>query len=216
MKPWYLLFVFLTACNFSTGPGPEEPPTPVECGAHAWGDDDRDGVGYRLPTTDVFVNNTSGYALDLKTLGMGILNFIKSGFEIPMVRVNLPGIGWLGLAQVWIRNSTGEVDRAKVQMNEAYSVMADPNVYTHVGCMEVLHCAGLSHQEAEDSCMSDCSEARDWSACMRDPNKQTPGVHDQEQLAKIYGADHPPPTVCVQGEFTLLTFKFPAPSDASR
>ncbi len=142
------------------------PPTPVECGAHAWGDDDGDGIGYRLPTTDVHVINTSRYPLDLDTLGVGVLNFGKTGFEIPMVRVNEPGNGWLGLAQVWINNRTGVIDRAKVQMNEAYAEMRDSVTATHVGCMEVLHCAGLGHQDApgvRDSCMNDCSKASNWA-----------------------------------------------------
>ena len=206
------LGAYLAGCGALTI-GPEEPPTQVECGAHAWGDKDGDGIGYRLPTTDVHVVNDSGYPLDLETLGMGVLRFVDTGFKVPMQRVNEPGSGWLGKAQVWIRNSTGIIDRALVLMNEGYPEMREPVIATHVGCMEVLHCAGLGHQVAADSCMDDCSKARNWGACMRDPARQTPNAHDQEQLALIYDMEVQPPDVCVQGEFTLLTFNFPAPGE---
>lgn len=202
--------LLLTGCRFGTPP--EGPPTPVECGAHVWGDNDGDGIGYRLHTTRVRVLNTSGYPLDLASLGNVVYFDPSEGdFEVPMVRVNEPGNGWLGMASVWVQNSTGIIQRAEVKMNEAYSAMADPLVATHVGCMEVLHTAGLAHQPAADSCMSDCSESSAWGACMRDPAKQTPNNHDMETLAKIYDVELTPPTVCAGVEFTLLTFKFPAP-----
>lgn len=212
------IFVACQGCQFGTTPPPEmtpptDPPPPVECGAHAWGDDDENGVGYRWPSTDINVINTSGYPLDLDTLGMGVLDFSDSGHEIPMVRVNQPGNGWLGLAQVWINNRTGMIDRARVQMNEGYPQMSDPRTFTHVGCMEVLHCVGFEHDEAQDTCTNDCSGASDWLACMRDPRKSTPGVHDLEQASIIYGVEPTPPTVCVRGEFTLKTFTFPAPGE---
>ena len=70
-----------------------------------------------------------------------------------------------------------------------------------------------THQEAEDSCMDDCSSAGNWGACMRAEGKRTPNPHDAEQLARIYDMVVEPPEVCVQGEFTLLTFKFPAPGE---
>lgn len=213
MRPLTITLLFLTACRF--GPPPEGPPTPVECAANVWGDNDGDGVGYRLPTTQVKVLNTSGYPLDLTTLGGDVLRFSPTSgeFEVPMERVNEPGNGWLGRAQLWVQNSTGIIQRAAVKMNEAYSEMADPLVATHVGCMEVLHTAALAHQPGSGSCMNDCSGSSDWGACMRDAAKQTPDAHDLETLAKIYGTEVKPPTVCVGVELTLLTFKFPAPGE---
>lgn len=197
-------------------PPAEGPPTPVECGSHVWGDDDGDGVGYRLPTTSVRVMNASGYLLDLGALGGDVMRFSPDvgEFTVPMERVNEPGNGWLGLAQVWVDNRTGVIRRALVSMNEGYSQVMEPVVATHVGCMEVLHTAALGHQGGAGSCMNDCSGASDWGACMRDPAKQTPDAHDFEQLAAIYATDVEPPTVCVQGGLTLLTFRFPAPGES--
>lgn len=193
---------------------PEGPP--IECAAHVWGDNDGDGVGYRLPTTSVHVDNTSGYALDLGTLG-NVVHFSPSAgeFRVPMERVNEPGNGWIGRAQVWVTNRTGIIDRASVKMNAGYSQMADPVVATHVGCMEVLHTAGLTHQTGPRTCMSDCSESSNWSACMRDPARQKPDAHDMETMAKIYDVEMNPPTVCAGAEFTLLTFDFPAPGEGN-
>ncbi len=210
------ILLLLSACNLTTGPGAEEPP--VENCGHAWGDNDGDGVGYRLSTTKVRVLNTSGYPLDLDTLGLGVLTFSETegDFDVPMERVNEPGNGWLGLAQVWVSNITGIVNRALVKMNEGYAAMQNPVTATHVGCMEVLHTVGLAHQNGNrirDSCMNDCSESSNWGECMRDLAGQTPNPHDQEQLAIIYKTKPKPPTVCVQGEFTVLTFLFPAPGE---
>ena len=200
-------------CNLTIGPGPEGPPTPVECRAHVWGDEDGDGIGYRLPTTSVHVDNTSGYPLDVAALGGSSLRYspTEGAFKVPMVRVNEPGNGWLGLAQVWVRGD-GTIHRALVKMNAGYPDMLDPAVATHVGCMEVLHTAGLAHQEGSNSCMNDCSKAPNWGACMRSPEAQTPDAHDWEQMAELYGRAEPP-DVCVGAELTLLTFTFPAPGE---
>jgi hypothetical protein len=206
--------ILLAGCNLvTTGPGPDD--SPVCNAAHAWGDKNGDGIGYRFPTTNIWVDDTSGYPLDLGHLGMGILTYSREekpgAFRLPMTRVDEPGNGWLGLARVWVNNSTGIVNRADVQMNAGYSEMGDPAYATHVGCMEVLHPAGLGHQNGADSCMNDCAGARDWAACMRNPGAQTPDAHDQEQLAIIYERPPPPPPeVCVGAELTLLTFTFPA------
>lgn len=213
MKKLIAIALLVAGCSTTTtGPGPEGPPV---CNpAHAWGDEHGTGIGYRLPTTNVWLDDTSGYPLDLGHLEMGVLTFNRTetpgAFRIPMTRVDEPGNGWLGLARVWVNNVTRIISRADVQMNGGYAGMAEPAKSTHVGCMEVLHTAGLEHQVAADSCMDDCSEARDWEACMRNPAAQTPNPHDREQLQIIYGKPVEP-EVCVGAELTLLTFKFPAP-----
>lgn len=215
LKLAVMLAILMGGCVATLGgPGAQEPPPadPVTCEGHDWTDED--GVPYRLPVTNVWVDNASGYPLDLSTLGGSSLSFSpteRSGdFHTPMMRVDEPGNGWLGKAWIWMRGNI--ITRTKVLMNEGYEVMSEPIIHTRVGCMEVLHTAGFGHQDGEDSCMNDCAGASDWLACMRNPKAQTPDRHDFEQMAIAYGEKAPPPN-CVSAslEERLVIFEFPVP-----
>ena len=56
-----ILLVLVAGCGVLT----IVPPTkPVDCESHVWGDKDGDGAGYYLRNRNVWVNNTSQYALE--------------------------------------------------------------------------------------------------------------------------------------------------------
>lgn len=88
---------------------------------------------------------------------------------------------WIGLAQIKV-DSGGHIVEGKVTLNSAYANYDNgngtDNIWKHVLCQEVGHILGLQHS-SDDTCMNDAFETLGMYT--------TPGGHDGQQLADIYG-----------------------------
>jgi hypothetical protein len=90
--------------------------------------------------------------------------------------------GWLGLAQIWI-NNTSHITQGAVKLNDTYMSRAPYNTdaeKNHVMCQEVGHIFGLGHQDESGADLGTCM---DYSTSI---NSQHPNFHDYEQLEQIY------------------------------
>ena len=87
--------------------------------------------------------------------------------------------GWLGLAQIWVRQS--HITQGVAKMNDSYlaSGYTETN-RQHVICQEIGHDWGLDHQDESGADLNTCM---DYADAFDNPS---PNSHDYEQLELIY------------------------------
>ena len=205
--------LLLSACQFWQAPPVTGPPV---CNAqHVWGPDEHNepGEGYHLPhdaLSPVVVDQSEHYTPDLKAwnaLDTPItLRASGSGFRILYEEGGDANSGWIGLASI---TAAGHIKTCTVTMNHTLLKTMPPGAADGVSCMEIGHCLGLAHDEAEDSCMTTCAGMgrSEWLACLLSHPK--PGAHDAEQLKAIYAhADEDPIAGC-KGSIVIHKFKVP-------
>jgi hypothetical protein len=105
--------------------------------------------------------------------------------------------GWLGVAQIWIRQRT-HIYQGTTLLNDTYFDTPTYNTAAWrslVTCQEIAHDFGLDHQDERfdnrnlGSCM-DYTNDPDGGAggfANNDPSNEHPNAHDFEQLVSIYG-----------------------------
>lgn len=90
--------------------------------------------------------------------------------------------GWLGLASIWITDST-HITQGTAKMNDTYFKLAQyntPDEKRHVMCQEIGHTFGLGHT-SEDGTVNDT--CMDYSTS---PTSTHPNQHDYDLLDEIY------------------------------